>query len=85
MLIFCFKSRRQLVKKCNKEIPSFDKRMIRFELFLNFSALVEKIVSVLPRMKCPHGIEPHQIQGLDFIHVYPVIQVTYELIFFSHH
>lgn len=39
-------------------------------------ALVERIVSVLPRMKCPHRIEPHQIQGLDFIHIYPVIQVN---------
>ncbi|RMZ98891.1 coiled-coil domain-containing 93 [Brachionus plicatilis] len=37
-------------------------------------ALVERIVSVLPRMKCPHRIEPHQIQGLDFIHVFPVMQ-----------
>ena len=37
-------------------------------------ALTEKIVSVLPRMKCPHRIEPHQIQGLDFIHIYPVVQ-----------
>jgi len=25
-------------------------------------------------MKCPHPIEPHQIQGLDFIHIYPVVQ-----------
>ena len=25
-------------------------------------------------MKCPHRLEPHQIQGLDFIHIYPVIQ-----------
>ncbi|XP_067929106.1 coiled-coil domain-containing protein 93-like [Watersipora subatra] len=37
-------------------------------------ALVEKIVAVLPRMKCPYRIEPHQIQGMDFIHIYPVIQ-----------
>ncbi|XP_061923707.1 coiled-coil domain-containing protein 93 [Entelurus aequoreus] len=37
-------------------------------------ALTEKIVSVLPKMKCPHHLEPHQIQGLDFIHVFPVIQ-----------
>ncbi|XP_014666335.1 PREDICTED: coiled-coil domain-containing protein 93-like, partial [Priapulus caudatus] len=37
-------------------------------------ALTEKIVSVLPRMKCPHPIEPHQIQGLDFIHIFPVVQ-----------
>lgn len=44
------------------------------ELFVG-SALVEKIVAVLPRMKCPYRIEPHQIQGMDFIHIYPVIQV----------
>nr|XP_057937566.1 coiled-coil domain-containing protein 93 [Doryrhamphus excisus] len=37
-------------------------------------ALTEKIVSVLPKMKCPHHLEPHQIQGLDFIHVFPVVQ-----------
>uniref|UniRef100_A0A672MZ15 Coiled-coil domain-containing protein 93 n=1 Tax=Sinocyclocheilus grahami TaxID=75366 RepID=A0A672MZ15_SINGR len=37
-------------------------------------ALTEKIVSVLPRMKCPHRLEPHQIQGLDFIHIFPVVQ-----------
>ncbi|XP_029652676.1 coiled-coil domain-containing protein 93 [Octopus sinensis] len=37
-------------------------------------ALTEKIVSVLPKMKCPHRIEPHQIQGLDFIHIFPVVQ-----------
>ena len=41
-------------------------------------ALTEKIVAVLPRMKCPHRIEPHQIQGLDFIHIYPVVQVRNE-------
>ena len=39
-------------------------------------ALTEKIVAVLPKMKCPHRIEPHQIQGLDFIHIYPVVQVN---------
>ncbi|XP_041057098.1 coiled-coil domain-containing protein 93 isoform X2 [Carcharodon carcharias] len=37
-------------------------------------ALTEKIVSVLPIMKCPHRLEPHQIQGLDFIHTFPVVQ-----------
>uniref|UniRef100_A0A9L0IKN4 Coiled-coil domain-containing protein 93 n=1 Tax=Equus asinus TaxID=9793 RepID=A0A9L0IKN4_EQUAS len=37
-------------------------------------ALSEKIVSVLPRMQCPHQLEPHQIQGMDFIHIFPVIQ-----------
>lgn len=39
------------------------------------SALTEKIVAVLPRMKCPHRLEPHQIQGLDFINIFPVVQV----------
>ena len=39
-------------------------------------ALSEKIVSVLPRMKCPHQLEPHQIQGMDFIHIFPVVQVS---------
>uniref|UniRef100_A0A182QIS9 Coiled-coil domain-containing protein 93 n=1 Tax=Anopheles farauti TaxID=69004 RepID=A0A182QIS9_9DIPT len=37
-------------------------------------ALTEKIVAVLPRMKCPFLIEPHQIQGLDFINIFPVVQ-----------
>lgn len=37
-------------------------------------AMTEKIVVVLKRMKCPHRLEPHQIQGLDFIHIYPVVQ-----------
>jgi hypothetical protein len=31
-------------------------------------------VAALPRLKCPHRLEPHQIQGLDFIHIFPVIQ-----------
>ncbi|CAG2183452.1 unnamed protein product, partial [Oppiella nova] len=25
-------------------------------------------------MSCPHKIEPHQIQGMDCIHIFPVIQ-----------
>ncbi|XP_041961026.1 coiled-coil domain-containing protein 93 [Alosa sapidissima] len=37
-------------------------------------ALTEKIVSVMPKMKCPYRLEPHQIQGLDFIHIFPVVQ-----------
>ncbi|XP_025423981.1 coiled-coil domain-containing protein 93 isoform X1 [Sipha flava] len=37
-------------------------------------ALTEKIVSVLPKMKCPYQVEPHQIQGLDCIHIFPVVQ-----------
>lgn len=31
-------------------------------------------MKVLPSMKCPYSIEPHQIQGLDFINIYPLIQ-----------
>lgn len=41
---------------------------------LVFSTLTEKIVAALPKMKCPYLIEPHQIQGLDFINIFPVIQ-----------
>ncbi|XP_066590902.1 coiled-coil domain-containing protein 93 isoform X2 [Prorops nasuta] len=37
-------------------------------------SLTEKIVAMLPKMNCPHRIEPHQIQGLDSIHIFPVIQ-----------
>lgn len=38
------------------------------------SSLTEKIVAMLPRMNCPYRIEPHQIQGLDCIHIFPVVQ-----------
>lgn len=38
-------------------------------------ALTEKIVAMLPKMNCPHRIEPHQIQGLDCIHIFPVVKV----------
>nr|XP_053630266.1 coiled-coil domain-containing protein 93-like isoform X3 [Cherax quadricarinatus]XP_053630267.1 coiled-coil domain-containing protein 93-like isoform X4 [Cherax quadricarinatus] len=37
-------------------------------------ALTERIVRVLRSMKCPHRLEPHQIQGLDAIRIFPVIQ-----------
>lgn len=37
-------------------------------------ALTEKIVAALPRLKCPLRLEPHQIQGLDLIKIYPVMQ-----------
>ena len=36
--------------------------------------MTERIVLVLSRMKCSHAIEPHQIQGGDFIHIFPVVQ-----------
>ena len=25
-------------------------------------------------MKCPYALEPHQIQGMDSVHIFPVIQ-----------
>ena len=37
-------------------------------------AITEKIVYLLPVMQCPHRLEPHQIQGLDYIHIFPVVQ-----------
>ena len=45
-------------------------------MYILCSAMTEKIVGVLKRMKCPHRLEPHQVQGLDFIHIYPVVQVN---------
>ncbi|CAF1096705.1 unnamed protein product, partial [Adineta ricciae] len=44
-------------------------------------ALTERIVLVLSRMKCPHAIEPHQIQGGDFIHIFPVVQWLVKRVF----
>jgi len=38
------------------------------------STLSEKIIKALPRLKCPHRLEPHQIQGSDFINIFPVMQ-----------
>lgn len=43
--------------------------------------LTERIVLVLSRMKCPHAIEPHQIQGGDFIHIFPVVQWLVKRVF----
>ncbi|KAE9548700.1 hypothetical protein FO519_008082 [Halicephalobus sp. NKZ332] len=37
-------------------------------------SLTENIVKVLPNFKCPHALEPHQIQGLDCIHIFPVMK-----------
>jgi len=52
-------------------------------VFIVRSAMTEKIVSVLKRMKCPHRLEPHQIQGLDFIHIYPVVQVNQFFLYYK--
>lgn len=45
-----------------------------FMKYVCCSSLTEKIVVMLPKMNCPYRIEPHQIQGLDCIHIFPVIQ-----------
>ena len=34
----------------------------------------EKVVASLQAMGCPHSLVPHQIQGLDFTKIFPVIQ-----------
>lgn len=36
--------------------------------------LAEKVVAGLQMMKCPFLIQPHQIQGLDYKSIYPVVQ-----------
>lgn len=71
ILIFSIEKMLNWVKKC--ETKRF---FIRFKkrLWGLFRALTERIVLVLSRMKCPHAIEPHQIQGGDFIHIFPVVQ-----------
>ena len=38
--------------------------------------LTERLVSVLHTMQCPHDLQPHQVQGLDAIHILPVMQVS---------
>ncbi|CAG0921640.1 unnamed protein product [Notodromas monacha] len=37
-------------------------------------ALTEKLVHALQRVRCPHIIQPHQIQGLDAPAIFPVAQ-----------
>ena len=37
-------------------------------------ALTEKLVRVLRLMRCPVLLEPHQLQGLDFKSIFPVVQ-----------
>lgn len=79
--IFCSMRISPLARKCNSHLSyiiSRKKRSFFVEKFNRCSrfrrTLTEKIVAALPKMKCPHLIEPHQIQGLDFINIYPVIQ-----------
>uniref|UniRef100_A0A914RRG0 Coiled-coil domain-containing protein 93 n=1 Tax=Parascaris equorum TaxID=6256 RepID=A0A914RRG0_PAREQ len=39
-----------------------------------------RLAEVLQQLKCPHSLEPHQIQGLDYIHIFPVVQKDIPLI-----
>ena len=45
-----------------------------FTDFCHSSQLGEIIEKTLARMRCPHPIRSHQIRGLDFINIHPVIQ-----------
>ena len=38
------------------------------------STLAEKITRSLQRLKCPYTLEAHQIQGLNFLSIFPVMQ-----------
>ncbi|XP_065567637.1 coiled-coil domain-containing protein 93-like isoform X3 [Artemia franciscana] len=42
-------------------------------------ALTEALVQAFRLMKCPHSLEPHQIQGLDYLSIYPVVKWLVEL------
>ena len=54
---------------------------VDFDLFLREDAkigekiqLSEKIEKALQRMKCPHSLQAHQMEGLDYPQIYPVVQ-----------
>ena len=36
--------------------------------------LSDQLVKALVKMKSPHPLQPHQIQGLDYDHIFPIIQ-----------
>ena len=39
-----------------------------------YSELSEKIARVLLRMQCPYAVEPHQLQGLDYPALEPLVR-----------
>lgn len=43
-------------------------------ILVHDSELGEKIIKALIKMKCPFPLQTQQIQGLDFINIFPVIQ-----------
>lgn len=63
-----------LVRRCTSIYCCFLSIKKNSFFFLLIRALTERIVLVLSRMKCSHAIEPYQIQGGDFIHIFPVVQ-----------
>ena len=40
----------------------------------NFSKLGENIIQALLQIKCPYRLQAQQIQGLDYISLFPVVQ-----------
>lgn len=68
--MFSIRKHCRLDRKCN--FSSASKQILTFCILSR--ALTEKIVHVLEKMKCPFQLEPHQIQGMDCIHIFPVIQ-----------
>ncbi|PIO58018.1 hypothetical protein TELCIR_20557 [Teladorsagia circumcincta] len=58
---------------CNQKIDTFLVFIEDLDIGHKIT-LTEKVVRVLTDLRCPHPIEPHQIQGLDLQNIYPVIQ-----------
>jgi hypothetical protein len=75
--MFSIKKMRVLVKNCIFSCFLLN----RNNDLLFIRALTERIVLVLSRMKCQYAIEPHQIQGGDFIHIFPVVQWLVKRVF----
>ena len=75
MLTFCILKTQPLVRENSIVYDFWNFKIYIFSFFLGQKiALTENIVKVLPRFKCPHALEPHQIQGLDCIHIFPVME-----------
>jgi hypothetical protein len=59
---------------------------IEFEDDMNLGQKVklsEKIIAALRTMKCPHGLAPHQVNGLDYKALEPVIKYLIEVLYQS--
>jgi len=75
--MFSIKKAQHSVKNCMNSIIYF----FYSKAVCSIRALTERVVLVLSRMKCPYALEPHQIQGGDFIHIYPVVQWLVKRVF----